>query len=250
MSALQIISKGANRNAPVILTVMGTAGIFVTAILTGKATLEAIDKVQKYEAELRSPLTKLEIVQTTWHFFIPPAIMAVGTSAAVIGMHGIHTKRATAILSAYNLTDSAFREYRSKVTNVLGERKELDIREELATDHFQKNPPPENRETVIIGEGSVLCLETATGRYFWSDMEKIKQAQNTINAQIIHNMYASQNEFYNLLGIPTTTLGDQLGWNVDALLEIVFGSELDPNGRPCLAMDYQVAPSSHYYKLH
>lgn len=250
MNVLQTISNVVNKNAPTILTVVGTAGIFVTAVLTGKATLEAADRVKHVERSIDRPLTKLEIIEVSWKYFIPPVIIAVGTSAAVIGMHSIHSKRAAALFSAYSITDTAFREYQSKVANVLGEKKERSLREEIAADQIRKNPPPENRETVVIGSGTVLCLETTTGRYFWSTMEKILQAQNTINARIIHDMYASQNDFYSLIGIPTTSLGDQLGWNIDAMMEIVFGSELDPENRPCLSVDYRVAPRSDYYKFH
>lgn len=249
MNVLRTIASFTDRNSPVLLTVAGTVGIFATAILTGKATLEAADKVRRLETNIDRPLTKVEILEVSWRYFIPPAMVALGTTAAVIGMHNIHTKRATALLSAYTITDTALREYQSKVVNVLGEKKERALREEIAAEKIRENPPV-NRETVIIGRGDVLCVETTTMRYFWSDMEKIRQAQNTINARIIHDMYASQNDFYNLIGIPTTTLGDQLGWNVDSMMEVVFGSELDPEGKPCLAIDYRVSPRSDYWKLH
>lgn len=250
MNVLQTISGVVNRNSPTILTVAGVVGVFATAVLTGKATLEAADKVRHIERSIDRQLTVVEVIEVSWRYFVPPAMLAIGTTAAIVGMHSIHTKRASALLSAYTITDTAFREYQSKVTDVLGEKKERGLREEIAAEQIRKNPPPENREMVFIGSGDVLCLETATGRYFWSTMEKIKQAQNTINARIIHNMYASQNEFYTLIGIPGTTLGDQLGWNVDSMMEVVFGSELDPDDKPCLAVDYRIAPRSDYYKLH
>ena len=250
MSVLKAISTIVTRNAPTILTVVGTAGVFATAVLTGKATLEAAEKVKHLEKTVERKLTKMEIVEVSWRYFLPPAILAVGTCAAIIGVNSIHTKRATALLSAYTITDTAFREYQHKVADILGDKRELAMREEIASDHIRKNPPPENRETIIIGSGTVLCLEVSTGRYFWSDMERIRQAQNTINHRIIHDMSASQNEFYSLIGIPETPLGDQLGWNLDNLMEIVFGSDLDPEGRPCLSMDYRVSPKTNYYKLH
>lgn len=249
MSVLQTISRIANRNSPTILTVVGTVGVFATAVLTGKATLEAAEKIRHLEKTVDRPLTNAEIVEVSWRYFIPPIMLAIGTSAAIIGVNAIHAKRTTALLSAYSITDTAFREYRSKVSDIIGEKRELAMREEIAADQIRKNPPPENRETIIIGSGTVLCYEVSTGRYFWSDMERIRQAQNTINARIIHDMSASQNEFYSLIGIPETPLGDQLGWNLDHMMEIVFGSELDPEGRPCLSMDYRIAPCTNYYKF-
>lgn len=248
MNVLRTISTFTNKNSPTLLTIAGTIGVFATAVLTGKATLEAADKVRKLEKTIDRPLTKVEVIEVSWRYFIPPAIVAFGTTASIIGMHNIHTKRAAALLSAYTITDTALREYQSKVTNILGEKKERALREEIAAEKIRDNPV--NRETVVIGKGEVLCVETTTMRYFWSDMERIRQAQNTINARIIHDMYASQNDFYNLIGIPTTTLGDQLGWNIDCLMEVVFGSELDPDGKPCLAIDYRIAPRSDYWKLH
>lgn len=250
MSILQTISSIANRNAPTILTVVGTIGVFATAVLTGKATLEAADRVRNLEKNIDSRLTKIEILEVSWRYFIPPAMMAIGTSAAIIGMHSIHAKRATALLSAYSITDTAFREYQSKVAGVLGEKKEYALREEIAADQIRKNPPPENHETIIIGDGTVMCLEVSSGRYFWSDIETIRKAQNTINSRIFHDMSASMNEFYSLIGIPQTPVGDQLGWNVDHEMDIIFGAALDPKNRPCLSMDYRIAPRTDYYNLH
>jgi hypothetical protein len=250
MSVLNTISSIANRNAPTILTVVGTIGVFATAVLTGKATLEAAEKVRHVEKTVERRLTNVEIIEVSWRYFIPPAMLAIGTTAAIIGMHSIHAKRATALLSAYSITDTAFREYQHKVTDILGDKKERTLREEIAADQIRKNPPPENREVIIIGNGTVMCLEISTGRYFWSDYESIRKAENTINAQLIHEMSASQNEFYSLIGIPQTSIGDMLGWNVDHLMEITYGCELDPDHKPCLAIDYRVAPRTDYYKLH
>lgn len=250
MNALQTISNIASRNAPTILTVAGSIGVFATAILTGKATLEAADRVRHLEKTVERPLTKKEIVEVSWRYFIPPAMLAVGTTAAIVGMHSIHTKRAAALLSAYSLTDTAFREYQAKVADVLGERKERAVREQVAADKITNNPPPDNREAVLLGNGTVLCYESTTGRYFWSDKETIRRAENDINARIIHDMYVSQNEFYSLIGLPATESGDLLGWNIDSMLEIVYGSALDQKGVPCMSIDYRIAPRSDYFRLH
>lgn len=250
MSVLQTVSGIVNRNAPTILTIVGTVGVFATAVLTGKATLEAAEKVRHIEKTVERPLTKVEIIEVSWRYFIPPAMLAVGTVAAIIGMHSIHSRRATALLSAYSITDTAFREYQHKVATILGDKKEHSLREEIAAEQIRKNPPPENREVIIIGNGTVMCLEVSTGRYFWSDYESIRRAENTINAQLIHEMSASQNEFYSLIGIPQTSIGDMLGWNVDNLMEIVYGCELDPDKKPCLSIDYRVAPRTDYFNLH
>ncbi|WP_254556795.1 DUF6353 family protein, partial [Salmonella enterica] len=77
----------------------------------------------------------------------------------------------------------------------LGEKKEKQIREEIDKDRIKKNPVGKS-EVIITGNGKTLCYDHTSGRYFESDMETIKRAVNTINKQMLDEMYVSLNDFY------------------------------------------------------
>ena len=70
-----------------------------------------------------------------------------------------------------------------------------------------------------------------------------------MNAQLINDWYVSLNDFYELLGLPYSEMGDLLGWNMDlGLVEINFSSQLTEDQRPCLVLDYYVAPKYDFTK--
>lgn len=249
MNVTQKIVQQISKHSPLILTTAGVVGIFVTAAFAGKATLEANEVVKRLEKTIGEPITKREIVEATWKFYIPTVLIGVATSACIVGTHNIHNRRYAGLVSVYSMTELALREYKDKVVTTIGENKERKIREAIDQDHLDANPVTKT-EVIITGPGQMLCYESITGRYFKSDMETLRKAQNDINAHIIQHMYASHNEFCSLVGLPTTTLGDQLGWTVETMMDSIYSSMLSDNGEPCLVLDYRIAPESDYFKLH
>lgn len=247
----QKVARTIAKHSPAILTGLGVLGVFATAILASEATLEAADRIRDVEGrsgtagDARQRIK--ERVEMVWPLYIPTVLSATATAACIIGTHGIHNRRHAALLSVYSLTEVAFREYKEKVVEQIGENKERKIREDIHQDHLNQNPV--NTEVLITGKGEMLCYEEITGRYFKSDMETIRKAQNDINAQIIHDMYASHNQFCSLVGLPDTLLGEQIGWTTDNMMDISFSSMLATNGEPCLVIDYRMSPKSEYYKL-
>lgn len=237
------LGKTLSDNSPVILTAAGVAGVLTTAVLTGKAVLKA-DQIL-WEAQETDELKQFELV---WQCYIPPAIAATGTIAAIIGAQHISNRRSAALMSLYSLTDTAFREYKDKVVEQIGENKEQKVRDSVAQDRVEKNPP--TREVLLVGSGDVLCYETMTGRYFHSNMENLRRAENDINRQINQDMYASLNEFWNLVGIPSTGYGDLVGWNLDTPLDLQFTSVLSENSMPALAVGYAKMPKEKYDKVY
>jgi hypothetical protein len=77
-----------------------------------------------------------------------------------------------------------------------------------------------------------------TRRYFKSDMETLRRAENDIGARTIHDCYTTVSEFYNLVGLKPTSVSDNQGWSSDKLMELRFSTCLTESGDPCLAFDY------------
>jgi hypothetical protein len=239
-------------NSPAILTAIGVTGALTTAYLTGRATFKAADLI--FEAQLErgyeEPLELKEKVQLCWKAYIPAAASAVLTVAAIVTSNRVGARRAAALASAFAITEKAFDEYRAKVVEKLGEKKEEAVRAEIAQDRINKSPIGD-REVIVTGNGSVLCFDGYSGRYFLSDMETIRKAENDINWQVIHDMYASLSDLYELLGLAPTTVSDEVGWNVDKQLTIKVTSgvtEVLPQ-KPFLFLDYTTTPIRGYNRL-
>lgn len=231
-----------NKNSTHIMTALGCAGVLTTAIMAVKATPKAMKLLDEYRRETNRELSKLDTVKITWKCYIPTGIVGGITIGCIIGSNAINTKRNAALAALYTLSETAFREYRSKVVETIGKNKELKIRDEIK-DARIKQHIAEDKEVLFTGDGEVLCYDVLTGRYFKSDIETIRQSINELNRDLMSDMWISLNELYYKLGLPGTKLGDEMGFNIDkGLIEVDYSSHLDAKNRPCLAIDLKVYP--------
>lgn len=206
------------------------------------------DKEHDFGRGLSFRLGPRDKIKLVWKLYIPAAGMGVLTVAAIVCANRIGTRRTAAMAAAYSITEKAFTEYQDKVAEKVGQRKEQGFRDEIEQERITNNPVS-TREVIITGGGNVLCYDKFTGRYFQSDVESLKKAQNDLNAQVLNDFYASLTDFYNLIGLKGTSMSDELGWNSDKLMQLRFSTVLSEDGRPCISIDFSVTPIRNYYKL-
>ena len=247
---IKTIRSGLAKHSPAILTAFGITGMIGTTVLAVKATPKALDLIENKKEELdKDELTVAETVKATWKCYVPAAITCATSAACLIGASSVHTKRNAALATAYKLSESALIEYRDKVVETSGEKKEQSVRDAIAKDHVEKNPIT-NNEVIITDRGYTLCYDELSGRYFYSDIEKIKKAANELNRQMLNDMYVSLNELYYELGLDGTKLGEQMGWNVDrGLIDLKFSATVSADDRPCIVLDYRVPPMYDYQNM-
>ena len=245
------IRKFASKRSPEILTGIGIAGMITTTILAVRATPKALELIEEQkEEESVDELSSFEVVKVAWKPYIPAMVICVASTACLIGASSVNTKRNAALATAYKLSETALSEYRDKVVETIGEKKERIVRDKVAEERVKKNPVSKN-EVIITGNGKTLCFDPISGRYFMCSIETIKKAENTLNKQMLHDIsgYVSLNEFYDELGLDHTSVGNDLGWNTNQLIDIDFSSQLNDNGEPSVVLDYLVAPKCDYYNF-
>lgn len=255
---INVIGDFVSKKSPEILTGVGIAGMLTTTILAVKATPKAI-MLMNFEKEIRAndaekesactntnimpePLKRIDILKLTWKCYIPSVITATISAACLISANTVNSKRNAALAAVYSLSETALKEYRTKVIETIGEDKEKDIRTEITNGNAKKsmdNDPVTNKEVIIVERGGTLCYDTLSGRYFKSDVEKIKNVINSLNRQMLSEMTISLNDLYYELGLSETKIGDQIGWNIDkSLIEVSFSSQLTSDGSPCVVVNY------------
>jgi hypothetical protein len=243
------IRAAITKHSSEILTGIGIAGMITTTVMAVRATPKALILIEerKEEADV-DKLSPIEIIKIVWTCYVPAAITGGLSIICLIGASSVNVRRNAALATAYTLSESALKEYQEKVIETIGEKKEQTVRDAIAKDKLDRNPVT-NREIIITEKGNTLCYDAISGRYFKSDIDKIKKAVNEINKNLLDDMYISLNDFYYELGLDDTKLGDDLGWSIDkGLIELSFSSQLASDGTPCLVMDYQVAPRYDYNK--
>lgn len=238
MSIINNVFKSAGnfliKNDTYIFTILGVAGTITTAILAVEATPKAIRLIE--EAECETPIEKIKVA---WKCYIPAGISAGATIGCIIGLNSAHTRKNAALAGLYSLAQTTFKEYQEKVVETIGENKERKVRDEVDKDRILSNPPA--TDVIFSGTGDVLCYDSITGRYFNSEIEKVRRIVNELNRELMTEMFIPLNEFYIDLGLKPTKIGDDIGFNIDnGLLQVDFSSQLTEEGRPCLVLNYNV----------
>ena len=241
------VKMAVSNHSPEILTGIGIAGMITTTILAVRATPKALelidDKKNEFDMYPTEKLHPIEVVKTTWKCYLPATITGITSVACLIGASSVNSRRNAALATAYNLSASALTEYKTKVLETVGEKKEQLIRDKVAEERINKEPV--NQSAIIVsGNGNTRCFDTITKRRFVSDIESINKIVNELNRRMINGEdYISLNEFYYELGLDGSSIGDELGWNVSTgLIELDFSAQLDTDGTPCIVIDYTVAP--------
>lgn len=255
MNKLDIMMRHAgawvNKHSAQILIGMGIGSGAACTVLAVRATPKAMKNIDKRKKELETDqLTLTETVKTCWKEYIPSGVAGAVSVFCLIGSSAVSEKRSAALAAAYSLSEATRINYRDKVIEVIGEKKEQEVRDAIARDEIKKHPVRDN-EVIMTRGGNTLCYDSLSGRYFRSSVEKLKRAENEINRKMLDEMYISLNDFYDEIGLSHIELGDIVGWNTDkGLVNLWFSSQLTPDDEPCLMVSFQNGPDYNYDKLY
>lgn len=233
------------QHSPEILTGLGIAGMVTTTILAVKATPKAIRLIESYEDEVLckdEKIKPLDAIKLTWKCYIPAAITGIVSITCIIGASSVNVRRNAVLATAYKISETALTEYKEKVVETIGEKKEQAIKDSIAKDKVEKNPVKQ-QNIIVTGKGDTLCYDELFGRYFKSDVDKLKKIENELNRRLLNEDYISLNEFYYEVGLDGVSAGDDLGWYIDkGYIELEFSSQLASDGTPCLVVSFTTPP--------
>ena len=243
----QGIAKRVRAYSPEILIGIGISGMIYSTVMAVKSTPKAMILVKKKKKELKkNELKPVETFKAAFKCYIPSAVITVLSVSCIMAASNINHKRNAALATAYSLSESALKLYQEKVIETIGEKKEQQIRDEVAKEQITQNPVTKN-EVIITESGNTLCYDSLSGRYFKSDIEKLRKAVNELNHSMLANMSASLNDYYDLINLKGIPHGERLGWNANrALVELTFSAQLAEDGVPCLVVDFQERPTYGY----
>lgn len=244
------VQSSAKKHSPEILTGLGIAGMVTTTVMAVQATPKALDlmaevKEDHLEDDDKKAYAK-DIITKVAPVYIPSVVIGVLSISCIICASSVNVKRNAALATAYSLSESALREYRGKVVETIGEKKEQVVRDAIAKDKIEQNPVSD--QTIIVtNKGDTLCYDPISGRYFKSDIDKIQKSVNELNRQMLQTDYVSLNDFYDEIGLGYARIGEDLGWRVDkGMIDLCFSSQLADDGTPCLVLDHRVPPIYDY----
>ncbi|MBF1659783.1 MAG: hypothetical protein HXO58_08115 [Rothia mucilaginosa] len=230
---------------PYALTGAALVGVGLTGFFAATGAMKAQTILAENSAADDSFKEKARL---TWRCYIPALSVAAVTGASIVGLHGVLGRRVASVAAATAVAESQLERLKDAVKEVATPPQREEI-QNAATRHVAETQiaPPVADD---LAEGTQLCFEAYSGRYFIASMEDIRAAVNTLNAQINNSLYASINDLYDQLGLERTRYGDDVGWNSDYLIEPSFSADLTGDGRPYIVLDYEKGPTHTYDRLY
>lgn len=241
---MKSVKNSVSKHSPEILTGIGIAGMTISAVLAVKATPRAIDLIEKREDELEcTGLSAVETIKTTWKCYIPAVVTWSVSVGCIIGASKVNVRKNAALATAYTLSETAFREYKTKVIEAIGEKKEQEIKDTIDREAIQRKPV-KGREVVITTKGETLCYDHFSDRYFTSSAEAIRKVENHLERRLLSEGYVCLNDLYAELGLnPLPDIGYDIGWNIDrGFADFSFSSQLNEDDKPCLVLSFLIKP--------
>lgn len=257
MKAAQYVWKGSIKHLPTLLTGFGTAGVIGGVFLAVKKAPDAKVELDQAKAEWEALDDKEKRVKADYifkrvrigakHFWVVGLVVGGSLVCFWIANH-VSLKRLTSALTAAGISAKAKEELEQKIRELDGDKKLQKIRDEIDGDRIRENPPVEE-DIIHTGFGNHLCYEPITGRYFYSNIEKIKRAVICCRDQLQKEGYLSLNDWFCMLGLDTTEL--HLCWTASSIgeindFDISTSSQLTPGDVPVLVIRYDVNPAMEF----
>lgn len=243
MKLTKTCAKFLRKHGGTILAVAASVGVGLTAYETHKAAVKATTLVVMNKDE---PMTKKEVVQECWKFYIPAAVLGGGTIACILGSNTLNKKQIASLSAAYMALGKSYQQYRRQVAERIGAEEEEKLRMEAA-----KETKAEDVQRDKDGDVIRLFYEPASKRYFHATMSRVIEASYYFNRELATNGCISVNEWCNYLCADELTItpeGDQMGWCLDQLIydwdaywmDFEYDKQMTDDGLEC----YYLAPGA------
>lgn len=231
------------KNSPAIMFGAGLATGLVATIKACQATLHLEEVISEHEADIKQAhiladdpnvrytekqrdqdlrAIKLRTFRDVGKLYATPVTLGVISIGLITGAHVTLTKRNVALASAYTLVDTAFKKYRERVREELGEEKDREFRYGIVTKevvvegengHEVKTVQrigPQGRDSMYAKPFDNLCRD-------WDERDEYNRnflwmQQKYANDRLAARGFLFLNDVYHSLGMPQTTAGQVVGW--------------------------------------
>lgn len=231
-SSVGALSLKAKSASPQLLFVGGVVGVGVTVVLACRATLRVEDVINEHEfkaqvakqSEHESKALTRVYADTSFELvklYGPALICGVVSIGALAGSHNILVKRNAGLAAAYTALDKAYKEYRGRVQQEIGEKRELEVYNDVqvceiddpvtgkkvkaklasgkggGSDEYRRLFDHGNRNYEVLPETNIMFL---------------KQQQTYFNQKLKAVGHVFLNDVLEELGFEHTKAGAVVGW--------------------------------------
>lgn len=230
------------KNSPNIMFAAGIVGGVTATVLACKATLRLEEVVTPHEADraaadatLNDPTTaytqddhdhdvrvvRVRIARDVTKLYAPSVAVGAVSIALLAGAHITLTRRNASLAAAYGLLDKAFREYRARVKDELGEDKDREFMfgakdVEVVTDGEHTHEVKTEKRASGAHSPYARVFDENNRRWSRNDIlatrSFLQAQQNYLNDLLQARGHVFLNDAYDVLGMERSKAGAVVGW--------------------------------------
>jgi hypothetical protein len=236
----QLLVGKTAKYSPQILTAVGIAGGITSTVLIARATLKLEALVDHHElgrtvikektdaGEYASDKERAKDVRYLYihtvvditKLYGPGVFLGAASIGSILAAQGIAQKRQVAMVAALSSAEQAFKAYRQRVIDAIGEEREADIRYGITTETIETGDGKKTKvKTFATTDGlpPYMAMYDSSNKNWEKGKRELnlltlKNQQNWANDRLNARGYVYLNEVLAWLGLPTTPAGQVLGW--------------------------------------
>lgn len=196
--------------SPVILGILGAAGVVATFVSVAKAAPKAELKVNQAQSTSDHELTVVEKAKVMAPVYAPSVAIAGVTVACIVSSTVLSNKQKVGLTGAYIALDQAYKRYKDKIVEFVGLDTSKKAEEAVVKDRVEEIKK-ESPETIQKGETKIF-YESHYDKLFERSVDEVRDAMYYLNRKLATEGEANLSDLYDMLALDRTSEGDVLGW--------------------------------------
>lgn len=237
------------KNSSTILTIIGSVGVGITAIMSARDTVKAIRSINyergfHYDRELETK----EIIKIAAPCYIPTVITGLSTILCVCGANKLNKDVQKSLAGAYMLLDRSYKEYRGSVKEVYGKDGDLSVVKNIADKKVDEIDSIEKDDDIFFDFTSL--------QFFTSKLSKLREAEKAANEIMRTHGYVSLGTMYYLMGKDSTEYDESVGWSIGAgklydydHIELDVEETIGKDGQKYYVVDFMDTPTEDFMDI-
>lgn len=205
------VVKFVKHESPVVLGILGAAGVVATFISVAKAAPKAELKVCQVQRDANHELSAVEKLKVVAPIYAPSAAVAGVTVACIVSSTVLSNKQKVGLTGAYIALDQTYKRYKDKIVELVGIDTSKKAEEEVSKDRIEEIK--KEMPAAVQKNETKIFYESHYDQLFDRNVDEIRDAMYYLNRKLATEGEANLNDLYDLLALNHTKEGAVLGWS-------------------------------------
>ena len=232
------------KNSPTILTIIGSVGVGITAVMSARDTVKAIKLIDEKQAN-----TKKEKLKIAAPCYVPTVITGLSTILCIFGANKLNKKTQESLAAAYALLNQTYTEYRDSVKDIYGVDGNKKVVAHVAEKRIEENGLENQPDTDVFFDFFSL-------QFFKAKLSTILEVEHAANEMLQMHGYVSLGTLYSFMGADIQECDESLGWSLGAgklygydTIQFDISEMPREDGSRYYVLDFVDAPTEDYLDL-